>query len=217
MTLEERCALFRPMPCRDALRLPWVNDAMYPPNTDGPVARTRRWCDAGFPDPPDHGLLGFIGPERRLFETFTRATARILAPFVRWFIACNVVGVAVGDKANGWLSAWPTCLTTGKDEGLVLAAVSGALSNDEEIESVIAHEIAHGWLGPIKGESGLTLDGLQDPPDPDTLRAEWGAGAQNLIRLDEWRTASLARSWGFTGRAADPTRYERRMIVTGEG
>jgi hypothetical protein len=189
---------------------------MFPPNADGPVVRTRRWCDAGFPDPPAYCLAGFIGPERGIFEACQRATARIPPP-VRWFTARNVIVIGVGDKANGWVSGWPSCLGTGADEGLVLVAVSGALSNDEETESIIAHEIAHGWLGPIKGESGLTVEGLQDPPDFAALAVEWGVNVQNLVRINEWRVATLVRSWGFTGRASDASRYEQRVIVTGEG
>jgi hypothetical protein len=213
MTLEERLELLRPMSCRDACRTAWLTDALV--RTDGARARLRRWVDAGRPDPPAHCLAGFLGPERGIFNAFERAVARIPAPPVRWFVARNVVGVGVGDRANGWVITWPTSLTTGADEALQLAAVGDA-PNAEELESTIAHELVHCWLEPVQSAwSGPTVEGLRDPPDFAKLAAGWGASFRNLVRLDEWRVASLAQSWGFRGRASDPTRYEQRMIVTG--
>ena len=194
------------MPTRDVMRLPWLCDELV--TTDAARVRLRRWAQAGHPSPPDHAAAGLVGPEPGMFNTI-RATLARLPPPVRHHVAHHVVFVAIGERARGVTDAWPTVFKAGTDEGLQLVV----LSYDSDLESLVAHEVAHTWLGDIqRATRGVrTLEGYQDPPDFDALAVEWGAGVRLQVALNEWRTANLARAWGFAGLGARPEKYESRI------
>lgn len=204
MTIDERIDLLAPMRPRDAVRVAWLTDALV--STDAAQARLRRWAEAGCPSPPAHAAVGLVGAEPGMFATITRTLER-LPPPVRWHVARTVVVVAIGDRARGSMEQWPTVFRANPDEALQLVILSAG----PDLESVTAHEIAHTWLSTVRTKPVDTLGLYQDPPDFDALAVKWGSGVRLQVALSEWRTARLAKTWGFAGLGARPEQYETRI------
>ena len=215
LTLEERVAWLG-LPARDVLRVPPMADAglVTQPARD----RYRRHARAGCPttDPADVVLAV---SDLTMAAAWRAALARISDPAVLWHLSRNTIGVGVG-REGGWTGALPA-LPSG-DEPLRLICLRST-PDQETFASNVGHEVAHAWLEP-NGDKPRPWSGAAVLADEEfhklfsQVATDWNMRDR---ALEPWRhreriAASLARSWGFAGEAADPWWCARRARLPGD-
>lgn len=124
--------------------------------------------------------LHYYGDDGSLESTIVAVIAK-LPPDVQEFVGDRCRFLSVGRVCWGMTMRQMICEIDAKeveDKWLILLEEQ---TPAEQIESVVAHEIAHAWLG-------------HDRYDPD------------LLPECEVEAALLTREWGFEGWGADPER-----------
>jgi hypothetical protein len=186
--------------------VPWLVPALTA--TEPARARLRAWAEAGgLTRAPDVNLeLAYLGdPAGR--PIVVRTLAQIAPPARDRVLA--------GDWVLGIGRTWRGCVTTApafpppdQSEALQLIVVTVALP-DEELQALIAHEVAHHWLEPGCSPSVAAMPTAERVERRETVlryAAEWGHLDDVVLEPElarERQAASLAGAWGFTGSAAD--------------
>ena len=210
MTITERLDLLRPMPTKQAIHeTPWLTDALV--RRDSARDRLRDWCAAGCPEPLGVDRVAFVGADAAR-SVIVDALHRIPAPPVRAHVLRHVLFVAVGFDVNAWCSPLPV-LAHDLDEAPQMIAVGPILWTGDG-PSVIAHEVAHAWLG---FRYPATRDGAWARQTSEARAKDYmekyGPASLREWEIQEERYAcELARSWGFSGRGANPDRYAVRAV-----
>jgi hypothetical protein len=146
-------------------------------------------------------------------EIILQALARIPAPAVELVLSSTWV-FSTGWSSNGWVSA-PPPMPADPPEPLRIVLVGGHRMDVEETASIFGHEVGH-----LLTLRPATAEDAAEPPAERAERHEYITKmAVNCGKLDDWIESSLererwaaacARSWGFTGSAADGSWCVRR-------
>lgn len=205
MTLEDRYeALGRSVSCREIAsgRFRWLTDAMV--RTDGARARLRVWGIDGCPDGPFD--LCYVG-DAALGRLANAVLQRIPAPVAR-HIAKTVLVVGICHQGGLFLTLPKLNQSDEARQLVVLNNVHGSI-DDDQMMGVVAHEFAHSWTAEVR-EVGDVLPAAESRTYRDAvarvLRVADAATLRHLVHPAvqwEWRAATLACEWGFTGQATE--------------
>lgn len=205
MTLEE-VATLSGMTMREAAAAGscrWLTDLFL---SEGGRARMEHWIDVRRPAADPDELL-YLGADHRM-ERLTRACLLLLPPPVRHFAATRVIFVGVGGNTFGWHQMAGNMATLAIDRKHVIGVTWH--DSDGETSATIGHEIGHAWLSPEHAPNITTpaaRNRSYNGQPPLTMnKAMLGYLAALIAHREksEWQAASLAESWGFVGRAANP-------------
>lgn len=130
--------------CRELVRLAEGDSRLFTwpaLDSEGSVARLRRWVEAGQPS-ADLNRLEFTGADE--VRSLVAATLAKLPRPVAWHAAEFVVWLEIGRRhVAGWMSVAPPMRTPKGDMPHVIV-LNGAV-DDEKLPGVIAHETGHSW------------------------------------------------------------------------
>jgi len=217
--MEERIALLRPMPTREAVHCPYAAALDLMVRTDAGHRRLRRGLDRGAWRDVDanqvHVLCGHYTTRTAIVDMGLRRLPHLVLDHLRR----NVVIVAVGNGLGGFQTTLPACPEA--DEPIQVIALRGDPDDSEAFFSVLGHEIGHAWLESphVAAPTAAQLHELMASRQLSAkLASEWHLreAALKPYRLSEWRAGALARAWGFVGYGADPDACQRAARLPGD-
>lgn len=188
------------------------NQGVFAPpslETVGSVFRARRWFDAGRPDAAPERLT-FSGSDD-VRELVVEVLRSLPAP-VRHYAVEAVTWIEVGRGTVAWIGRAPTLRALPGDLCHVVV-INGRASN-EDLHSVIAHELGHGWHRPvIETEPTFSTLSEREAIAARHLFAKYTGGAKReAADREQWIRACVANealadaqaaAWGTPPRGHD--------------
>lgn len=175
--------------------------------------RLRRWAEVGGPLGPFP--LNVVGVGPKAYDAADRVAARVPAP-VAWHAARHVVVAAMDRSLAGYIKQLPAMALTSPppDEPPRLVVVDQGVE-PEELETTIAHELAHSWTSGVPSRQFSAREAqhlqlvAQAIPADDPRFLQLGR-EEELARI-------LPAQWGFRGAGAmlpwSPQRRQGRAVA----